>query len=318
MSDYLFDKEGEPEPDVERLEAVLRPLAYRPRPLPLPRRRPRAVWIAAGLAAAAAIAVLVMRPWVPRAGWDAMVRDGSASVDGEARTGALRLAVGAWIETRDGRATLKVAEIGTVELGPATRARIVETGAKRHALRLERGTLAAKVDARPRAFAVETPRLVVTDLGCAFELSVDERGRGKLVVSEGSVAMSVAGGSEIVVRAGDESELGETGPSAPHPSVAPNAPQPSAPQPSAPQPSVPQPIAPKANAPAPVAPASIAPKPHAHVTPKHVAPASGKSIAPASGKPVAPAPVKPVAQPKPAQKSGTGVKLDHDAWKNIP
>ncbi|HEX8503500.1 MAG TPA: hypothetical protein VF659_23150 [Pyrinomonadaceae bacterium] len=61
MSDYLWDKTGGPDEEVERLEALLGGLGHRPRPLVLPaqaapdvRRRPRlSGW--AGLAAAAAL-----------------------------------------------------------------------------------------------------------------------------------------------------------------------------------------------------------------------------------------------------------------------
>ena len=80
---------------------------------------------------------------------------------------------------------LRVADIGSVELGPATRARIVATGAARHELALERGSLVATIDAPPRRFVVATPRALVTDLGCAFELTVDEAGRGRLAVRAG-------------------------------------------------------------------------------------------------------------------------------------
>jgi hypothetical protein len=61
MSDYLWDKTGEPDADVERLEALLAGFGHAPRPMELParvvpfgRRRPRLL-AAAGLAAAAAL-----------------------------------------------------------------------------------------------------------------------------------------------------------------------------------------------------------------------------------------------------------------------
>ncbi|HEX8286032.1 MAG TPA: hypothetical protein VF588_21920 [Pyrinomonadaceae bacterium] len=68
MSDYLWDKTGEPDGEVERLEALLAPLAHRPRALELPalelpaqvrpfgRRRP---WLFAPLGLAAAAALLL-------------------------------------------------------------------------------------------------------------------------------------------------------------------------------------------------------------------------------------------------------------------
>ncbi|CAN5455745.1 hypothetical protein BH18ACI2_BH18ACI2_11580 [soil metagenome] len=41
MSDYLWDKTGEPDEDVKELEELLGNLAYQPRPLELPERLPR-------------------------------------------------------------------------------------------------------------------------------------------------------------------------------------------------------------------------------------------------------------------------------------
>ena len=37
--DYLWDKSGEPDPQIQQLEEILGTLRYRPRPLNLPRRR---------------------------------------------------------------------------------------------------------------------------------------------------------------------------------------------------------------------------------------------------------------------------------------
>jgi hypothetical protein len=69
MSDYLWDKTGEPDEDVERLEALLGTLAHRPRPLALPARAARAAHVPArpprlfapwALAAAAALLVATL------------------------------------------------------------------------------------------------------------------------------------------------------------------------------------------------------------------------------------------------------------------
>jgi len=61
--DYLWDGSGEADPEVAKLEQLLRPLAH-DRPMDEVRmRRPkrrRAPWIVAGIAAIAAAAVLVL------------------------------------------------------------------------------------------------------------------------------------------------------------------------------------------------------------------------------------------------------------------
>jgi ferric-dicitrate binding protein FerR (iron transport regulator) len=223
VSDYLFDKQGEPDPEVERLEGLLGSLGYRGAPLRLPaRRRRRPMWVAGGLSALAAalVALLIAGRWRAQrtgalAGWAATVRDGAATIDGRPLTGAGRLPVGAWLETASGRARLAVADVGSVEVAPGTRVRIVASGAARHELQLAHGTLAAVIDAPPRHFVVTTPRAVVTDLGCAFELTVDDAGRGRLAVSGGRVAVSDGAAREVVVGAGAGVELSEHGPGVP-------------------------------------------------------------------------------------------------------
>ena len=127
MSDYLFDKEGTPDPEVEQLETLLAPLAYRGAPPRLPARPPRRAPVrrpsivvgAAAAVAAALLALVIARPWRPvPPSWAATVRGGSAMRDGKPITGATRLPVGAWLESGESRVRLLVADIGTVELGP--------------------------------------------------------------------------------------------------------------------------------------------------------------------------------------------------------
>ena len=120
--------------------------------------------------------------------------------------------------------------MGTVDLEPNTRLRIVATSERAQRVELARGTVGAHIVAPPRVFVVATPRLVVTDLGCAFTLSVDEAGRGRLVVTEGRVAVADAAAHEVVVAAGWQSDLGPDGAGAPRsataPMLAPSSPAP--------------------------------------------------------------------------------------------
>jgi ferric-dicitrate binding protein FerR (iron transport regulator) len=206
MSDYLFDKTGDPDPEIARLEEALGPLAYR-RPAPrLPRRRARVVWISAGvLAAASLVAMLILRPRRP----DPILEKPPAV---------------AWLDP----ARPLVLAIGTVTIREGTRARVVQKSAPVR-LRLERGTLNAKIDAPPRAFSVETPRGVVTDLGCAFELTVDESGHARLLVTEGRVALSEDGAPEVVVAPVAKATPAPTpAPALPTPPKSKRAPKPSA------------------------------------------------------------------------------------------
>ena len=65
MSDYLWDKTGEPDAEVERLEKLLGGLGHQPRALELPRaaraeQAPRRPWSRPALAAAAALALMLL------------------------------------------------------------------------------------------------------------------------------------------------------------------------------------------------------------------------------------------------------------------
>jgi hypothetical protein len=54
--DYLWDKTGQPDPEIQRLEEILGTLRYQPRPLELPKRRNYLPWLA--IAASVLLAIL--------------------------------------------------------------------------------------------------------------------------------------------------------------------------------------------------------------------------------------------------------------------
>jgi hypothetical protein len=112
------------------------------------------------------------------------------------------LAVGGTLETgSDDRARVQVANIGNIELAPNSRVRLVETGADRHRLALDRGKLSARILAPPRLFIVDTPSAAAVDLGCAYTLEVNERGDSELHVTSGYVALEREG-RDVIVPAG--------------------------------------------------------------------------------------------------------------------
>lgn len=278
MSDYLFDKAGAPDPEIERLEGLLAPLAYRGAAPALPRRRrPRALVVAAVATAAAAaiVGLLLAHPWRPAPP-----------------------PIGAWIDTGDAGARL-ASEIGVVELGPHTRARVVKSGDQRREMELARGTLVATIHAPPRRFVVTTPHAVVTDLGCAFEITVDEAGRGRVVVREGRVGVAGADGRELVVAAGGRVDLSERGPAPPQPPhTAAPAPTPAPVPPPIPAPATPPPSAPPAPS----------PSPRHHATQKPPAAHAIKKIAP-------PPPAR--SQPAHAPPKSEPTRIQHDALKDL-
>lgn len=60
--DYLWDKSGEPDPQIQELENILGTLSYQPRPLNLPRRRNYYVPLA--IAATVVMAILTGGVWL--------------------------------------------------------------------------------------------------------------------------------------------------------------------------------------------------------------------------------------------------------------
>ena len=61
--DYLWDKSGEPDPEIQELEDLLAPLRYQPRPLQLPVVR-RRNYVPLAIAATILIALLITGVWL--------------------------------------------------------------------------------------------------------------------------------------------------------------------------------------------------------------------------------------------------------------
>lgn len=161
----------------------------------------------------AAVGVAWFLNYGPQPSWE-MTRYAAGS-DRLLATG--RLAVGQLLET-DGssRALLSVGQIGTVELEPNSRVRLIETQVTEHRLALDRGEMSAKIWAPPRLFFVNTPSAEAIDLGCAYTLKVEDDGRGFLHVTSGWVAL-VGDGRESFVPIGAMCETRPgTGPGTPY------------------------------------------------------------------------------------------------------
>jgi len=187
MSDYLWDKGGEEDPEIERLERALRPLAQSTPPPPLV-LRPRPVisnrgrWtgvalLAASVALLAGGVTLALRLQRAVPAWQVTTTKGQSS-----------WRVGGWLETGDReQASVQVADIGTLVVEPRTRLRLLDTRAGRHSLELARGTVHATIWAPPNQFFVDTPSSLAVDLGCAYTLTVDDDGSGLVRVLAGWV-----------------------------------------------------------------------------------------------------------------------------------
>jgi hypothetical protein len=104
-----------------------------------------------------------------------------------------------WIETdARTRRTIDVGEIGSVEVEPGTRVRIVADRPNEHRLDLAHGEIRAKISAPPKLFFVDTASGTAVDLGCEYTLSDDDLGRGVLTVTRGWVAFQWRGLESLV------------------------------------------------------------------------------------------------------------------------
>ena len=139
--------------------------------------RPRA-WVFIFAAAAAVVLLVAGGEW-----WFAARRTG-------------------WIETAASAGiTLRIGDIGSVDVRPGTRLRVIADRADQHRLQLVRGSIHAKISAPPRLFQVETRSGTAVDLGCEYSMTMDEDGSGILHVSAGWVDFE-RDGLESLVPAG--------------------------------------------------------------------------------------------------------------------
>ncbi|HUS05961.1 MAG TPA: FecR family protein [Bryobacteraceae bacterium] len=217
MSDqYLWDKTGQPDPEIQKLEELLHPLRHT-RPLQMPRRRTnRWVGIAAGVAllAAAGSSWFAIRASLPA--WDVQRVAGAPRVGSSPLGGGGKLRLGQTLETdSSSRAVLDVADIGELKIDPNTRLRISESKTGAHRISLEKGVIHAMIWAPPRNFVVDTPSSTTIDLGCKYTLQVSPDGDGKVEVESGWVAFEWHGKESFIPQGAVCSTSRKSGPGIP-------------------------------------------------------------------------------------------------------
>ena len=181
--EYLWDRSGPPDPEIERLESELSTLRYRfDRGLPGARRR----FSQRGWLAAAAALLLVAATM--------LFRGGAAAAPTAWRMGNAAVLAGQVVRTADSPVTLESEPVGVVDLGPGSELR----AATSRQLELRRGRLHAFIWAPPREFVVETPSARAVDLGCQYTLDVDAKGNGMLRVETGWVAFQSQGRESFI------------------------------------------------------------------------------------------------------------------------
>lgn len=222
---YLWDRSGVPDPEVERIEQLLGQFKYVRRPhADVAPSRPSSARIAlAPLAVAASIVLLLWSAW-PRAGWNVETIAGAPRIGRQTIRDRARLAVGDWLMTdAASRAKVSVASIGSVELSPNTRVQLKNAGAPsgpskklEYRLAMRHGKIEAYIDAPPRLFIVDTPAATAIDLGCLYTLEVDESGDGLLLVTFGEVELAWAGRRSFVPADAQCAIRQSIGPGTPH------------------------------------------------------------------------------------------------------
>jgi hypothetical protein len=199
--DYLWDRSGPPDPEIERLERTLAPLRYRHRAdlLHASHTPPRRWWAVAAAAIVVVAAALEMRtPPPPATAWQVDSFHGQASLGSQQAAVSMSLRAGQTARTgADTEMTLRADQFGTVLIGPDSELR---AATNRH-IELQRGLLHAYIWAPPRQFVVDTPSARAVDLGCEYTITVDASGDGLLRVSLGWVAFQ-NGDQEAFIPAG--------------------------------------------------------------------------------------------------------------------
>jgi hypothetical protein len=215
--DYLWDGSGEPDPDIQRLENTLTKFRHQGQALEFPAiaaTRQSLFWErflpshwSFGLAAAAAtilfIAALGILRWSQQPngasgpGWDVESVAGAPQVESTAfgkNAGSAKLGAGQTLVTDShSKANIFISDIGTVNVEPNTRLRLVAGGNGHNRLALDRGTIHAYIWAMPGEFTVDTPSAIAVDLGCSYTLQVDDAGAGLLRTKLGWVGFKLDG-----------------------------------------------------------------------------------------------------------------------------
>ncbi len=217
--DYLWDRSGEPDPEIQNLEALLGKFRQE-RPAPVfPEIVPERRWTsfpqrmrlfpALATAAAALTAILVAtfliygRKPVPTvvAGWDVSRMEGSPRIGRKSISGieGSRLGVGQILETdSQSRAHLQANDTGQIEVEPSSRLRLLIMAAGLKRIALDHGTIHAYIWAPAGQFVVDTPSAMTVDLGCSYTLQVDDSGAGLVRTSLGWVGFKLNGHESFI------------------------------------------------------------------------------------------------------------------------
>ncbi len=217
--DYLWDKSGEPDAEIQRLEKHLSKFQHRgPAPIfpeivpekrsPFFRAWLRPVPVLAATATvlvAVAVTIVLLRRNKPLSasgpGWDASGLAGAPRIGrsslGPNQSGVFH--IGQTLETdAQSRASLSAENVGEIEVEPGTRLRLLNMGQDIERVALDHGMIHARIWAPPGQFVVDTPSAMTVDLGCAYTLQVDDSGAGLVRTTMGWVGFKLDGHESFI------------------------------------------------------------------------------------------------------------------------
>ncbi|MGE3108167.1 MAG: FecR domain-containing protein [Phycisphaerales bacterium] len=200
---------------------------------PRPHRRRSRAWILPALGVFSLFAVMAiiawpMRPWsidthdqhraddpnssaaLPLSDWTITPLAGAPSVGGAPLAAQQPVAVNEWVHTNAASsAELSLSSMGRITVSPNSSVRVKPAQGKQQWLELTQGRIEATIHAPPRLFFVQTPAALAVDMGCAYTLDIDPKGKGTLHVTAGWVelqrdnkAVRVPRGSRCIIRPG--------------------------------------------------------------------------------------------------------------------
>lgn len=197
--DYLWDRTGEPDAELQELEKALGRLRWSPSQpktvvsKTVPSRRSAVWW----MSAAAAFLLLTAGYWIARkVHTPARLTSWTVSFSGGQ---SKPMYLGQVIETAENtRGTITSEFVGRVDIEPDSRLRMLAASTDQQRLALDHGTIHAFIWAPPAQFVVDTPAAKAVDLGCQYTLQVDRSGVGFLTVEIGWVAFDWHGTESFI------------------------------------------------------------------------------------------------------------------------
>ncbi|MBA2303401.1 MAG: hypothetical protein H0W08_12285 [Acidobacteria bacterium] len=176
---YLWDPTAPRDEGVVAMEKRLEPARFDPgvRPLSYARAERARITILGGVwwRGLAAAAVLLLVAGTGLLSWRMTWPEGRPwQIESASEGSPELLAVGETLQTASAQtAMVRIARIGTMQVGRDSAVTLRMTQSNRHRLALDRGTVHVRVWAPPFSLAFRTPAGEVYDMGCEFDLSVD-------------------------------------------------------------------------------------------------------------------------------------------------